>query len=179
MERRDDFTPAHTGALGFAARGTSSFPGAFPPIGLGSFEDDLRSDDHNREFDKGVLANLLPAYRPPFEAVEDAWFIDGGVLDNKPFGHAIEAIVAKPASNEVRRWVVYLEPDPVPPKAEQPDRKIPGLLQVVCRRCRASPAANRSSTSCSGSAGSTSASPTSAGSSRHCSRARHRLSSLR
>jgi patatin-related protein len=131
VDRKDDFTPAHTGALSFAARATSSFPGAFPPVGLGSFEHDLRSEDQSRDFDMEVLAGFLPAYRPPFEAVEDAWFIDGGVLDNKPFGHAIEAIIAKPASNEVRRWVVYLEPDPVTPKADRRDAKRPGLLQVV------------------------------------------------
>ena len=34
------------------------------------------------------------------------------MLDNFPFAHAIEAITRKPAASEVRRWLVYIEPDP-------------------------------------------------------------------
>ena len=34
------------------------------------------------------------------------------MLDNFPFAHAIEAITRKPAASEVKRWLVYIEPDP-------------------------------------------------------------------
>ena len=40
------------------------------------------------------------------------WFVDGGVLDNKPFGPAIQAIRERPAECEVDRRLLYLEPDP-------------------------------------------------------------------
>jgi patatin-related protein len=129
--RADDFTTADTGALSFAARATSSFPGAFPPVGLGSFDRDLRSDTQARDLNESLVAGFLPAYRAPFNAVQDAWFVDGGVLDNKPFGLAIQAIVAKPASTEVRRWVVYLEPDPAQPTVERHDGTAPTLLGAV------------------------------------------------
>ena len=136
--RRDDFSADHTAALAFAARATSSFPGAFPAIGLPSFRRDLGGDGQ-RPLDRDVLVGFLPAYRPPYDDPESAWFIDGGVLDNKPFGHAIGAIVAKPASTEVRRWLVYLEPDPagapVPQGGAENDgpagRTQPGLLATV------------------------------------------------
>jgi patatin-related protein len=131
----NDFTAAQAGALSFAARATSSFPGAFPPIGLSSFERDLTTEGAGRDLNRAVVAGFLPAYRAPFEPVERAWFIDGGVLDNKPFGHAIGAIVAKPASTEVRRWLVYLEPDPSPlPSGDSRDGQgdaEPSLLQTV------------------------------------------------
>ena len=39
-------------------------------------------------------------------------FIDGGVLDNKPFGWAIDAISHRRADCEVDRRLLYLEPDP-------------------------------------------------------------------
>src|SRR5437868_2010574 len=39
-------------------------------------------------------------------------FLDGGVLDNFPFEHAIRAIIAKPASSEVTRKLLYIQPDP-------------------------------------------------------------------
>ncbi|TDW22034.1 patatin-like protein [Kribbella kalugense] len=130
-ERVDDFTAADTGALSFAARATSSFPGAFPPVGLGSFDRDLRSDARTRDLNPSLVAGFLPAYRAPFNTAQDAWFIDGGVLDNKPFGLAIDAIVAKPAASEVRRWVVYLEPDPAQPTVERRDATAPTLLGAV------------------------------------------------
>jgi len=43
---------------------------------------------------------------------EHTQFIDGGVLDNKPFGPAIQAIRQRPADVEVDRRLLYLEPDP-------------------------------------------------------------------
>ncbi len=38
--------------------------------------------------------------------------MDGGVLDNKPFGPAIDAIRERPADLQVDRRLLYLEPDP-------------------------------------------------------------------
>src|SRR5436190_1556826 len=50
---------------------------------------------------------------PTFTATAGrTWFVDGGVLDNKPFGPAVDAIRERPADVEVDRRLLYLEPDP-------------------------------------------------------------------
>ena len=85
-------------SLAFAARATASFPGAFPPVSLGSF----------------ITAVGATA--------EDQWFMDGGVLDNGPFDHVIEAIAAKRADGPTAREIIYLEPDPGAPSQPVPSQ---------------------------------------------------------
>ena len=41
-----------------------------------------------------------------------AFFVDGGVLNNRPFRQAIEAIRGRPAYRQVDRRLVYIDPDP-------------------------------------------------------------------
>jgi patatin-related protein len=108
-EARDDFGPGSNGALTFAARTTSCIPGVFPPVSfeqltkwLGERQVDL-SDLEQRFFRNYQLAKFPPGW---------TWFVDGGVLDNKPFGPAIQAIRERPADVEVDRRLLYLEPDP-------------------------------------------------------------------
>lgn len=121
----DDFSadPVHNAALAFAARGTSSLPGGFPPVDFATFERalqqhagvtvDLAGLDHGRLFRQYALSGA---------DVHRAAFVDGGVLDNKPFGHAIEAVQHKRTTVEVDRCLVYLDPDPVEvqQRADQP-----------------------------------------------------------
>jgi len=108
-EGRDDFDSGSNGALTFAARSTSCIPGVFPPVSfseltrwLGDRPVDL-ADLERRFFRNYQLAKFPPAW---------TWFVDGGVLDNKPFGPAIQAIRDRPADVEVDRRLLYLEPDP-------------------------------------------------------------------
>jgi len=107
---RDDFDRNSNGALTFAARVTSSIPGAFPPVSF----DELRGwlgdkrpvdfeDLEHRFFRLYELAKFPAGW---------TWYVDGGVLDNKPFGPAIEAIRERPADVQVDRRLLYLEPDP-------------------------------------------------------------------
>jgi len=105
----DDFTPEDNAGLALAARSTMSFPGAFPPVSLSSFQRSLAAE--GARLPKGLfrmyeLSSVDPAR---------TYFIDGGVLDNRPFGHAIEAIRRRPAESEVDRKLLYLEPDPARP----------------------------------------------------------------
>src|SRR5215218_4062800 len=101
---------ANDAALAFSARATSCFPGAFPPVSLADFMRDIGQPDSpdlpmiEREF--------FRAYQLARQGPRHTYFIDGGVLDNFPFAHAIEAITRKPAASEVKRWLVYIEPDP-------------------------------------------------------------------
>jgi patatin-related protein len=107
--REDDFDAGSNGALKFAARTTSCIPGVFPPVSfekLGEWLGDRPVDVgtlERRFFRLYELAGFPPAW---------TWFVDGGVLDNKPFGPAIAAIRERPAEVEVDRRLVYLEPDP-------------------------------------------------------------------
>ena len=51
-------------------------------------------------------------YDPDYAPVKDQWFMDGGVLDNGPFDHVIDAIAAMRADGPTVREIIYLEPDP-------------------------------------------------------------------
>jgi len=112
----DDFGDDGVAALAFAARATSSFPGAFPPVSLESFASAIRDVSPAADADLGRVHALLQ-YGPPDGQPGGSWYIDGGVLDNGPFDHVIDAIAAKPAATETAREIVFIEPDPVPPPA--------------------------------------------------------------
>ena len=128
---------ANDAALAFSARATSSFPGAFPPVSLAEFMRDVGQPSSpdlpmiEREF--------FSAYQLARQGSRHTYFIDGGVLDNFPFGHAIEAITRKPAASEVKRWLVYIEPDPSRASsepagaapAETAPRQQPGWLDTI------------------------------------------------
>jgi patatin-related protein len=98
--------------LSFAARATASFPGAFPPAQLREMDEVVRSAGHvwvdRQSFVSRAFRRLLQAGSDP----ERAAFIDGSVLNNKPFGAAIEALGRRPAHREVDRRIVYIEPNP-------------------------------------------------------------------
>jgi len=101
---------ASDAALAFSARATSCFPGAFPPVSLADF---MREIGQPTSPDLPLIEReFFRAYQLALQGPRNTYFIDGGVLDNFPFGHAIEAITRKPASSEVKRWLVYIEPDP-------------------------------------------------------------------
>jgi len=116
-EVESDFTLENAPALAFAARATSSFPGAFPPAQIAEVEELIaergetwpdRDDFLIRNFERHIRADVDPA---------SACFIDGAVLNNRPFREAIEAIHGRPAYREVDRRLVYIDPDPAPARA--------------------------------------------------------------
>ncbi|WP_332603598.1 patatin-like protein [Arthrobacter sp. S2(2024)] len=111
----NQFTKGGNGALAFAARATSSVPGAFPPVTIDGFEHTL-DGVKGIDFDKGkFIEDFFADYTTWEDDPCSSWFIDGGVLDNTPFDHAINAIEHKRAGAEVERHLVYIEPHPVPP----------------------------------------------------------------
>jgi patatin-related protein len=101
-------------ALALSARATSCFPGAFPPVAVGSVGADLQGNGvpWAREDTDALAESLFGIYAASGSNVLESWFFDGGVLDNRPFGLAIDAIGRQPASTEVDRKLLYLEPDP-------------------------------------------------------------------
>jgi patatin-related protein len=99
---------AGTRALAFAARATSAFPGAFAPVGAGSF-----GTESGAPLDIPFLKErFVYPYEENGATAADAWFVDGGVLDNAPFDLVVRAIGEKRAESQVVRRIVYIEPDP-------------------------------------------------------------------
>ncbi|HVR99104.1 MAG TPA: patatin-like protein [Thermoanaerobaculia bacterium] len=112
----DHFCPYWTPALAFAARASSSIPGVFPPLGLphaletigaepaGTLQNDIATDlFRNYQLQQPSRDNSY---------LEKTFFVDGGVLDNHPFDPAIAEILQRSQNQEVRRFLVYLQPDP-------------------------------------------------------------------
>ena len=116
----DDFGDDAVAALSFAARATASFPGAFPPVSLETFASAIRDISPAADADLSSVPALL-RYGSPDGQPGGSWYVDGGVLDNGPFDHVIDAIAAKPAATETAREIVYVEPDPqLPPAGPAP-----------------------------------------------------------
>ena len=80
--------------VGTAARTSASFPAAFEPVEIGT--DTFRGRLH----------------LPTDEAPPTMRMLDGGIVDNIPVARAIQAVASAPANDPVRRWVVYLHPNP-------------------------------------------------------------------
>ena len=57
-------------------------------------------------------------------------FIDGSVLNNKPFAEALAAIRNRPAYRQVDRRLVYIDPDPVQPPPP-PSGRVPGFFATL------------------------------------------------
>ena len=105
----DNFGPAHNGALALSARATSSFPGAFPPVSLTESSKVLNLPP---DWVKRTTAELFRQYELDGGDVSQTYFIDGGVLDNAPFGPVIDDLRGRQAGREVERRLIYLQPDP-------------------------------------------------------------------
>jgi patatin-related protein len=99
------FGEEYTPDLAFAGRATSSFPGAFAPVSLSSFKDEAGKDV--RLHPENVF--LVQDDSGP---AADAYFVDGGVLDNAPFDLVVDAIARRRAQSRVYRQLIYIEPDP-------------------------------------------------------------------
>jgi patatin-related protein len=135
---RSSLGHAHNHALAFAARATSSFPGAFPP---------LKFADYRSYFTPAADLQAMVADQFAIYGVNDAdpsvsAFVDGGVLDNAPFEHAVAAIRRRAASVQVDRRLLYIEPDPVsdePGPAHTAD-DAPGWFKTIAASLSSIPA---------------------------------------
>ncbi len=125
-----DFDLDNAPALAFAARATSSFPGAFPPARIVEIDELVkaravawprREEFIRRNFGSYVHSNI---------DVASESFIDGSVLNNRPFREAIMAIRGRPAYREVDRRLIYIDPDPAPP-GEPAQHDVPGFFTTL------------------------------------------------
>lgn len=113
--------------LAYAARTTSSFPGAFAPARIW-VADDPEADPHRR------FAGQSSETGAGDDGIPTVELIDGGVLDNIPIAWAIRAIAAAPASRPVDRWLVYLQPIEPQAAPDAPTLDEPGKNQGKQRR---------------------------------------------
>lgn len=116
--------------LAFAARATASFPGAFPPAQVGEIDAVVAARGAAWPGRAAFLARILP--RRGAGQREAAALIDGSVLNNRPFGPAIEALRDRPSHREVDRRFVYIDPKPGMPGPDDP-RGPPGFFSTVLR----------------------------------------------
>jgi predicted acylesterase/phospholipase RssA len=85
---------ADTELLARAARASASFPAAFAPV-----------------LETPRMAARPPRLVPgPREPGTEAWLVDGGVLDNAPFGPVLDVIARRPVSGKATRYVLYVVP---------------------------------------------------------------------
>jgi patatin-related protein len=98
------------GMLAFAARATASFPGAFAPVSLDHFRDQVKAAGREADWED-IARRYLRRYPEDRKGIARR-FVDGGVLDNMPFDAAIAAIRRRTSQVEVRRALVYVEPSP-------------------------------------------------------------------
>lgn len=107
----DRDAPTTHGALAKLCRMTSCFPVAFEPIVVAHRREQGPVDERLRYW--GALPD------------KECAFLDGGVLDNKPFSYTAQAIYHRTANRRVDRKLFYVEPDPEvfarKEKASRPD----------------------------------------------------------
>ena len=102
---------AHPAELTFAARSTSSFPGAFPPFMVGELDKVLQHRKVDWPSRTDFLKRVLPRQFAA-NAADQAVRIDGSVLANAPFRPAMDALRERPARRQIDRRFVYIDPSP-------------------------------------------------------------------
>ncbi|MGB7443250.1 MAG: patatin-like protein [Coleofasciculaceae cyanobacterium] len=126
-----DRTPEQTyQALGKLCRITSCFPVAFPVVEIGLQEDADQIDQYLEAW--GQLSNReLPKKRP--KNGYKLHFVDGGVLDNKPFTYTLKEIYYRTANRPVDRKLFYLDanPESVAGSSRFNEMAKPSILAVI------------------------------------------------
>jgi patatin-related protein len=107
-----DFALDNAPALAFAARATSSIPGAWPPAQILEVDQLLRARSAAWPRRAAFIAQNFGQYARMNVDVASVPFVDGSVLNSRPFREAIAAIRGRPAYREVDRRVVYIDPNP-------------------------------------------------------------------
>jgi len=120
-----DFRDANDPALVWAARASSSYAGAFAPFHHTELKEVLASRGISWNASNFLRRKLaLQDGQLASEAFDpaDRYFVDGGIVNNKPFSAAIEALHHRPADRAVDRCIVYIEPIPNSGNAQDPQK---------------------------------------------------------
>ncbi|MEX5305860.1 patatin-like phospholipase family protein [Kocuria sp. CPCC 205258] len=96
--------------LAYAARATSSFPGAFEPASVWSAPTPGPRGAPAPAAGRPDLSHAFGAHRDPAELPYHV--VDGGVFDNIPIDRALEAARTRTSLRHADRALLYLDPDP-------------------------------------------------------------------
>jgi patatin-related protein len=129
-EVESDFDLGNAGGLAFAARATSSFPGAFPPARIVEMDEVVTQRQGDWPKRAEFIARSFPNHMRADIDPTRASFLDGSVLNNRPFQEAISAIHGRPAYRQVDRRLVYIDPHPAPEEARRV-HKMPGFFATL------------------------------------------------
>ncbi|RHW16978.1 patatin-like protein [Sphingomonas gilva] len=122
---------AQDAELAYAARATSSFPGAFPPFTVAELDAVLKERGVQWEGRESFLSRILPRHAA-INAAEGAVLVDGSVLANAPFRPAIDALRERPARREIDRRFVYIDPRPGHRFGARADTQgVPGFFSTI------------------------------------------------
>lgn len=125
-----DFDAASAPGLVFAARATSCFPGAFPPASLGEIDALLARRGGAWPARARFVDGQLATFATEGKDIEAVRFIDGSVVNDKPFGAAVASIAGRAAHREVSRRIVFVEPNPLDTAMAQ-DLAEPGFFRTI------------------------------------------------
>ncbi|MCO5762323.1 MAG: patatin-like phospholipase family protein, partial [Chromatiaceae bacterium] len=112
--RYTDFAPNPDTDLALAKLGrmTSCFPAAFPPVKVAKKRPADKAEAQAEADKAEARADAKLRTWGQLAPDRDYFFLDGGVLDNKPFSYTTRQIFFRLADRDVRRWLFYVEPDP-------------------------------------------------------------------
>ncbi|MDH3642724.1 MAG: patatin-like protein [Gammaproteobacteria bacterium] len=132
--RVTDFDDANTPALVWAGRASSSYAGAFEPFHNSEMRGVLRAREQDWPGEQKFLHyNVFVEDGTPAARLFDPanrYFVDGGIVNNKPFAAALEALSHRPADRHVERCIAYIEPDPNVDEVIHPERNL-GYLSTI------------------------------------------------
>ena len=116
--------------LVLAQRASSSYAGAFPPVQLKELDEVLKERGETWPARSSFLERNLSSLTDAGLDPEDTYFIDGGIVNNKPFAQAITALRSRPAHRQVDRRIIYIEPHPKT-AIVTPSGPPPGFFQTL------------------------------------------------
>lgn len=126
-----EFGAGDVPSLVFAARATASFPGAFPPATVAEMDRVLAARGGTWPSRQRFIQEKLLVADTQHAATGGGFFIDGSVVMNKPFSPVIQALGNRPASREVVRRIIYVDPNPHREAATRGDVGTPGFFRTI------------------------------------------------
>ncbi len=130
-EISSEFTAGDVPSLVFAARATASFPGAFPPATIAEMDKVLAERGGAWPSRQSFIHDKLLAADAHQVGSGGGYFIDGSVVMNKPFSPVIHALGNRPASREVVRRIIYVDPNPQRHASGRSDQGTPGFFRTI------------------------------------------------
>lgn len=133
--KRDNDPDEQAHVLASIARITSTFPVAFPPFRIDQVPGKYKEAVARALKELGRVDSIPADGNDGEHAVREAdggrVYVDGGVLNNKPFGPVLKAIFYRTAHRVVYRRLFYVEPDPEQFTSIADDKEIPNPVGVA------------------------------------------------